>query len=199
MFKEEVHCPHFMLLSLQPLLKYMSYLSNPFIITTDVHKHNTSNQNKIKLKIVSLFLNNVSSFPASGHFCRLLIIFANSLEQDQAIGPDLDPKLFDTLVVVLKEFFEKVNLKKNQQTTKKICAKFPTLQIVIQYRADFSFTYLQIPLINAHTNVSSWATNLGFGWSLHLYPYVVYVSSEGTGESGHMHTRYGMLAIAFVA
>ena len=91
MFKEEVHCPHFMLLSLQPLLKYMSYLSNPFIITTDVHKHNTSNQNKIKLKIVFLYLNNVSSFLASGHFCRLLIIFANSLEPDQAIGPDLDP------------------------------------------------------------------------------------------------------------
>ena len=33
-------------------------------------------------------------FPASGDFCRLLILFANSLDPDQAgqnVGPDLDP------------------------------------------------------------------------------------------------------------
>ena len=38
---------------------------------------------------------NVSvSFPASGDFCHLLIIFANSLDPDQDrqnVGPDLDP------------------------------------------------------------------------------------------------------------
>ena len=36
----------------------------------------------------------LSSFPASGNFCRLLITFANSLDPDQAqqnVGPDLDP------------------------------------------------------------------------------------------------------------
>ena len=43
----------------------------------------------------------------------MLIAFANSLD------PDLDPKCFDTLVLFLKEFFEKVDFeKKNQQTTK---------------------------------------------------------------------------------
>ena len=36
----------------------------------------------------------LNSLPASGKFCRLLIIFANSLDPDQArqnVGPDLDP------------------------------------------------------------------------------------------------------------
>ena len=36
----------------------------------------------------------INSLPASGDFCRLLIIFANSLDPDQArrnVGPDLDP------------------------------------------------------------------------------------------------------------
>ena len=36
----------------------------------------------------------LNSLPASGKFCHLLIIFANSLDPDQArqnVGPDLDP------------------------------------------------------------------------------------------------------------
>ena len=52
---------------------------------------------------------------------RLLIPFVYSLDPDKArqnVGPKPDPKLFDTLMVFLKEFFEKVDLtKKNQQTT----------------------------------------------------------------------------------
>ena len=47
--------------------------------------------------------------------CRLLITFANSLYPDQArqnVGPDLDPNCFDTLMVFLKEFFEKVDFEK---------------------------------------------------------------------------------------
>ena len=38
--------------------------------------------------------NEFDSFPASGNFCRLLIIFSNSLDPDQArqnVGPDVDP------------------------------------------------------------------------------------------------------------
>ena len=48
--------------------------------------------------------------------CRLLITFANSLDQ---IRPDKTSRsnLFDTQMVFLKEFFEKVDY--NQQTTKK--------------------------------------------------------------------------------
>ena len=44
------------------------------------------------------------------HYCRLLISFANSLDPGQArqkVGPDLEPKLFDTQMVFLKDFFEK--------------------------------------------------------------------------------------------
>ena len=51
-----------------------------------------------------------NSFLASGDFCRLLKTFANSL----------DPDLFDTLIVFMKEFFGKVNFEKSQQTTKKM-------------------------------------------------------------------------------
>ena len=46
----------------------------------------------------------------------------NSLDPDLArhfVGPDLDPILFDTLIVFLKEFFENVDFEKNRKTTKK--------------------------------------------------------------------------------
>ena len=46
----------------------------------------------------------------------------NSLDPDQArqyVGPDQDSKLFDTLMVFLKEFFEKVDYEKKQTTKKK--------------------------------------------------------------------------------
>ena len=64
--------------------------------------------------------------------CRLLVTFANSLDPDQArrfVGPDLDQNCL-TLMVMLKEFLEKVDIeKKNQQTTKKQ-GKFPSRQRV---------------------------------------------------------------------
>ena len=49
-------------------------------------------------------------FFACGNFCRPLINFANNLDPDQGrqnVSPDLDPNCFDTLIVFLKEFFEK--------------------------------------------------------------------------------------------
>ena len=57
-----------------------------------------------------------------GHFCRLLITFANSLNPDQErqnVGPDLDQKRFDTLNAFMKVFFLKKAYfeKKCQQTT----------------------------------------------------------------------------------
>ena len=60
-----------------------------------------------------------------------LITFANSLDPDQArhnVRPDLDPNYL-TLMVFLKEFFEKVDNEKNQQTTKKH-EKLPRMQRV---------------------------------------------------------------------
>ena len=43
-----------------------------------------------------------------------MITFANSLDPDQAWSGS---NLFDTKMVFLKEFFEKVDFEKNQQTT----------------------------------------------------------------------------------
>ena len=59
---------------------------------------------------------------AKPNFCCLLITFANSLDPDQVrqnVGPDLDPNCL-TLMVFLKEFFEKINFEKNRQTTQKM-------------------------------------------------------------------------------
>ena len=56
-----------------------------------------------------------NSFPTSGDFCHLLITFANSLDPDQAwkkCRAWSGSKLFDTLMVFLTDFFEKVNFKK---------------------------------------------------------------------------------------
>ena len=46
-----------------------------------------------------------------------MITFSNSLDPDQ--DPQNVSKPIDTLKVFLKEFFEKVNLEKSQQTTTK--------------------------------------------------------------------------------
>ena len=63
----------------------------------------------------------VNFFLASSDFCHLLITFANSLDPDQDgqnVGSDLDPNRL-TLMLFLKEFFEKVNFENSQQTTTK--------------------------------------------------------------------------------
>ena len=57
-------------------------------------------------------MNSFNSLPASGKFCCPLITFANSLDPDQSpqnVGPGLDPKCVNTLMVFLKEFFKKVD------------------------------------------------------------------------------------------
>ena len=46
--------------------------------------------------------------------------------------------------------------------------------------------YAQMSLINAYADVSSRDTGLTFGLSLHLCPFFVYVSSEGSGKSAHI-------------
>ena len=53
-------------------------------------------------------------FLTSGDFCHLMMTFINSncLDPDpDSVGPDVDPNQLTTLIVPLKEFFEKVNLK----------------------------------------------------------------------------------------
>ena len=55
----------------------------------------------------------------SDEFCHLLITFVNSLDPDQArqkVSPDLDLNCF-TLIMFLKELFEKLNFENSQQMT----------------------------------------------------------------------------------
>ena len=57
---------------------------------------------------------------ASGDFCLLLIIFANSLDPDQdrqTVGPDLDPNHL-TLIVFLQDILEIVNFERSADNNK---------------------------------------------------------------------------------
>ena len=69
-----------------------------------------SNQTKTKSVVKSSSL-------LTGNFCRLLKTIAKSLDPDQ--------DRHDTLIVFLKEIFEKVNFEKSQQKT-----KLPSMQKV---------------------------------------------------------------------
>ena len=69
----------------------------------------------------SIQWNYVNSFLASSDFCHLLIIFANSFNPDldrHKVGHDQDSNCFDTLIVILKELFEKVYLEKSANDNK---------------------------------------------------------------------------------
>ena len=62
--------------------------------------------------------------PASGAFCRLLMIFTNSLDPDQARhidgpNPDICCFMFDNLILFPKECLEISNVKNYLQTPKK--------------------------------------------------------------------------------
>ena len=79
----------------------------------------------------------INSFHASGDLCRLLIIFANSLDPDQAqqnVGPDLHPNCLTLWQYSWQIFFEKVKQKKKKKKKnpddKKVCAKLPSMQII---------------------------------------------------------------------
>ena len=55
----------------------------------------------------------------------LLMQIADSLCKQFGLRSGSTSKLFDTLMVVLKEFFRKIDFEKNQRTTKKL-AKLPS-------------------------------------------------------------------------
>ena len=58
----------------------------------------------------------LNSFPARGELCRLLMIFANSLDPDQArqnVGPDLDPNRFKLLLFSWNMFWKYESWKKS--------------------------------------------------------------------------------------
>ena len=47
-------------------------------------------------------------------------------------------------------------------------------------------TDAQMSLVNTHSGVSSKVGGLNFGLSLHLHPYLMLVSSDGSGKSVYM-------------
>ena len=47
-------------------------------------------------------------------------------------------------------------------------------------------SHLRKPSIKHHADISSRTRGPNFGTSLHLHPYFVYASSEGSGEYVHM-------------
>ena len=69
------------------------------------------------------YSNIIYSLPASGEFCQLLVILANSLDPHQArqnVGPDLDPKCFALLCYSRKNILKKVMLKNICRRSKQI-------------------------------------------------------------------------------
>ena len=58
-------------------------------------------------------------------------------------------------------------------------------------------TYVQMPLMNSHADISSKAKGLNFGLSLYLHSYFVYWSSKGSSESVHM-CRQTCLSLRFI-
>ena len=89
---------------LRRIIKHFSQITS-HLHTHDQHDSSTSDPSNKHNKNVLL---------DSGNFCYLLITFTNSLDTDQAqqnVSPDLDPNCL-TLIMLLKFFFEKVNLKR---------------------------------------------------------------------------------------
>ena len=83
----------------------------------------------------------------------MLITFANSLDLYQA-RQNFGYKLSDILNVFRKEVFEIVNLeRKNQQTTKKNHAKFPSMQRIEHFLSG------QSNCLKCSTMMRSWKYN----------------------------------------
>ena len=81
-------------------LPVRAYPGPEFVVANTLAKWEKFQPNEINFsqgfsqKVVSTSYFVFNSLPARGDFCCLLIIFANSLDQDQArqnVGPDLDP------------------------------------------------------------------------------------------------------------
>ena len=62
------------------------------------------------------------------------------------------------------------------------------MQTIKTYEHDIPIhiAVAQIPIINAHSDVSSVATGLNIGLNPHQHPYIVYANSKGSGGSAHL-------------
>ena len=63
----------------------------------------------------------------------------------------------------------------------------PRIHILASLEEIVIIRHSQKPPLNNYADVSSGARSLSYALNLHLYPYFMYVSSEGSGESAHLH------------
>ena len=81
-------------------------------------------------------------FLASSDICRLQISFVNNLDPNQDrlnISPDLN--LFDTLIVLLKEFFEKVHFEKKSADDNKSMKNYGKIRLDTSYESASSYLF----------------------------------------------------------
>ena len=78
--------------------------------------------------------------------------FANCLDPYQArrhVGPDMSPKPFGTLMLLTKEFYEKVNFEKNQQATKSHEHVYPVCkEIILRSRCPWFMDFSKREKVN---------------------------------------------------
>ena len=91
----------------------------------------------------------LNSFSASGgFFCYLLTTFTRKLRQN--VGPDLDPKLFDTIMVFLKEYLKKGDFEKrsadNKTHEKNYSACKDLTQLAVRKTSDGADQPAHLPL-----------------------------------------------------
>ena len=110
-------------------------LLTAFLYTAECH---------LNLHILKLFENAGSIFPDSGDFCRLLIIFANSL--DPNVGPELDPNCLTPWWYSWKIIFWNNNLKKKIRQNN--MQNFPACKELI-FTAPILRLYLTLSLSQA--------------------------------------------------
>ena len=94
-------------------VRFRAYPGLEFVVANTLAKRIELMPNVINLsqKVVSNSCFVFNPLPSMGDFCCLLITFASSLDLDQAqqnVGPDLDPKLFDTWMVLDKSSIQRV-------------------------------------------------------------------------------------------
>ena len=103
----------------------------------------------LKSMLLQYSIGLINSLPPSGEFCCLLLIFCKQFGPRS--GPTESqawswPKLSDILILFQKEFFEKVNFERRQQTTKKIMKKYPACRVNICV-SEYSYLHWKIILL----------------------------------------------------
>ena len=136
-----------------------------------------------------------NSLPASGNSCCLLMIFANSFDQDQG-QQNLGSNLHPSCVTIWCYSWKTSKVEKYLQTTTKIMKNYPACkeliflalnQIIWVSSWDFvTISHLWGHSLNMHVQLSSGDRGLRFGQNILPCPYVVPASNDGSGKTAVM-------------